>query len=57
MDKPVLNVRASLHKYKMTLLRFGVRGCAINLVALSISLVEENASMWIMPQHLCVLSC
>ena len=46
MDKPVLNVRANLHKYKMKL----------SLVSLSISMVEENTSMWITPQHLLVLS-
>ena len=46
MDKPVLNVRANLHKYKMKL----------SLVSLSISMVEENTSMWITPQHFLVLS-
>ena len=51
MDKPVLYVRANLHRCMMRLFPFGVRGCAMNLVSLSIFMVKETTSMWITPQH------
>ena len=51
-------VRASLERSRQspqvhdeTLAGLGSRGCAVNLVPLSISMVEETTSMWITPQH------
>ena len=56
MDKPVLYVRASPQVKDETVAGFGVRGCAMNLVSLSVSLVEETTSTWVTPQHPLVLS-
>ena len=56
MDKLVLKACANLRKYMMRLFPSGVRGCATNLVSLSISMVWETTSMWVTPQHLRVVS-
>ena len=42
MDTPVLKARG--------------RGCAMKLVSLSISMVEEITSMWVMPHNILVSS-